>query len=244
MAKQGAGIRLLLGVAMTYFDLGMDILVAKDYYDSGDHGLFAAAVTFLVLPLLVQAFVAKLFGQSWQDVWSCLLGAKPMVDSWRVWRGAPRREGQHFSHNVVMVFTKLAEVAFECFPQGLLLTAAVLSQPLSEFTLLRKLSLASSFLTSGFILASGMLDADQDPHQRKANPFWHGFVPRDGLRKFATLWSAWLFFAAYQASATLVVAAAGVMLGPAAAVGILAFGLAVFLAVQFFRGNWFLFILP
>jgi hypothetical protein len=143
-----------------------------------------------------------------------------------------------------MVFTKLIEVAFECFPQGLLLTAAVLSQPLSEFTLLRKLSLASSFLTSGFTLASGMLDGDQDPQQRRNNPFWFGFVPRDGLGKFATLWSAWLFLAAYQASATLAVAATGVMLGPAAAVGILALGLALFLAVQYFRGNWFLFILP
>ena len=120
----------------------------------------------------------------------------------------------------------------------------MLSQPLSNFTVLRKLSLASSFLTSGFILASGMLDADQDERQRRESPYWHGFVPSGGVGKGAALFSAWLFFAAYQASATLVVAAAGVMLGPAAAGGFLAVGLIVFLAVQYFRGNWFLFVWP
>ena len=104
--------------------------------------------------------------------------------------------------------------------------------------------MASSFFTSGFILASGMLDGDQDEQQRKANPYWFGFVPSDGIRKGSAMWSAWLFFAAYQASATLVVAAAGVMLGPAAACGYLATGLAVFLAVQYARGNWFLHIWP
>ena len=143
-----------------------------------------------------------------------------------------------------MVVTKLIEVGFECFPQGLLLTSAMLSQPLSNFTVLRKVSLASSFLTSGFILASGMLDADQDEQQRRVNPYWFGFIPSGGGGKAAALWSAWFFFAAYQASATLVVAAAGVMLGPAAAGGYLAVGLAVFLAVQYLRGNWFLYVWP
>ncbi len=120
----------------------------------------------------------------------------------------------------------------------------MLSQPLSNFTVLRKVSLASSFLTSGFILASGMLDADQDEQERRENPYWFGFVPSGGGGKAAALWSAWFFFAAYQASATLVVAAAGVMLGPAAAGGYLAVGLALFLAVQYHRGNWFLFVWP
>ena len=129
MAKQGSGLRLAIGVVSSYFDLVMDILIAKDYYDKGQSGLFAFAVVFLVLPLLLQAFVAKVFGQSWGDAGSCMLGIKPLLDSWRVWRGAPPGEGQHYSHNIVMVWTKLIEVGFECFPQGLLLTAAVLSQP-------------------------------------------------------------------------------------------------------------------
>ena len=171
-------------------------------------------------------------------------GAKSLVDSWRVWRGTPPGKGQTFSHKLVMVLTKLIEVGFECFPQGLLLTSVVLNQPLSKSTSVQMVSMASSFLTSGFILASGMLDGDQEEHQREANPHWNGFISSDGVRKGATLLSAWLFFAAYQASATLVVAAAGVMLGPAWAGGYLAAGLIVFFAVQYARGNWFLFLWP
>ena len=244
MAKQGAGGRLLMGVFFTYFDLVLDIQVAKTYLDEGQHGFFAAAVLFIVLPLVVQAFAAKVLGQNWRDAASCMLGIKPLLDSWRVWKGTPAGEGQHFSHNLVMAITKLVEVGFECFPQGLLLTTAVLSQPLSELSDLRALSLASSFFTSGFILASGMLDSDQDEQQRRVNQYWYGFISSDAVRKYAALLSALLFFAAYLASATLVIAATGVALGPAAAGGYLVTGLVAFLAVQYVRGNWFFFIWP
>ena len=70
MAKQGSGLRLLISVGFSYSDLVMDVLVTKGYYDGGQSGLFALAGVFLVLPLLVQAFVAKFCGQSWGDVGS------------------------------------------------------------------------------------------------------------------------------------------------------------------------------
>ena len=112
MARQGAGLRLLFGVALTYGDLVSDVLVAKDFWDRGLHGLFGFAVTFLVIPLLVQAFMSLLLGQRKRDALLCLFGLKPIVDSWRVWRGATDVDGQHFGHNIILMFTKLVEVIF------------------------------------------------------------------------------------------------------------------------------------
>ena len=112
MAQQGAGLRLLFGVALTYCDLVSDVLVAKDFWDRGLHGLFGFAVAFLVVPLLVQAFMSLLLGQRKTDALLCLFGLKPIVDSWRVWRGTSVVDGQHFSNNRILMTTKLTEVVF------------------------------------------------------------------------------------------------------------------------------------
>ena len=48
MAKQGAGIRLLVGVLLTYADLVSDVLVAYDFWARGNTGMFGFVVAFPV----------------------------------------------------------------------------------------------------------------------------------------------------------------------------------------------------
>ena len=112
-----------------------------------------------LLPLLAQVFVSNMNGQGWADAGLCLLGVKPLVDSWRVWKGEAPAKGQLWSNSIVLISTKMCEVIFESFPQGLLQTSAVLSAPLADLSLLRAISLASSFLARCWRTSRALLSA-------------------------------------------------------------------------------------
>ena len=99
---------------------------------------------------------------------------------------------------------KCATIIFENFPQASLLLSTTLRKPLGDFTLVRQLSLLSTFGAAGFVLANASYDVDHDKAMRKSHSTLYGFVPGDSvLRKALVCVSMAIFFASYQCSAVL-----------------------------------------
>ena len=140
---------------------------------------------------------------------------------------------------------KVATVGFENFPQASLLLSTTLSKPFSDFTLVRRLSLLSTFGASGFVLANASYDVDQDKTMRKSNPLLYGFVPGDSVaKKVLVCISMVIFFASYQCSAVLAFTTFGLAHG-ASALGCSFVGIfALYWTIQLCRGCWFIFVSP
>ena len=85
--------RLHLGLFFTYGDLVSDVLVVVLYQSKGWTGFYWASLAFLVVPLLAQAlFTGVGLRQRKRDVGLALCGLKPLVDTYRVLRGAAAHE--------------------------------------------------------------------------------------------------------------------------------------------------------
>ena len=111
MANFGLVGRLLAGLVFTYGDLISDVLVLLLYWEKGWTGFYHAALVFLVVPLLAQVFFTLvLCRQSRSDALLALVGLKPLVDSYRVWRGVAAHEVEGGGH-VVGQETILMQVA-------------------------------------------------------------------------------------------------------------------------------------
>ena len=154
-------------------------------------------------------------------------------------------EGQVCTNEIVYFLMKMATVAFEKFPQASLLLSTTLSKPLGDFTLVRQLSLLSTFGASGFVLANASCDVDHDKAMRKANPLLYGFVPGGSVfKKVLICASMAMFFASYQCSAVLVFTTFGLVHG-AFALGCAVVGVfALYWTIQFCRGCWFIYLAP
>ena len=120
----------------------------------------------------------------------------------------------------------------------------MLRAPIKDISNLQIASLASSFLSAGFILTSGMADFDLDPAMRSLAPTLHGFVPASSVRKTVMLVGALLFFVGYQACVTLAFASFGVVHGGALAVLPFVGMFVLYLLVQWLRDAFFFYICP
>ena len=110
--------------------------------------------------------------------------------------------------------------------------------------LLRHLSLLSTFGASGFALANASYDVDHDKGYRRSSPHLYGFTSTGSiLRNVLIVVSMFVFFASYQFSAVLALTTFGIVRGTL--FGGLLFGVfALYFAIQFFRGQWSIFLAP
>ena len=132
-----------------------------------------------------------------------MLGLRPIIDSYRVWRGhAPVViAGNRWSQETLLMITKVLEAALECFPQLLLQLTCLLSTKNEQRSSIMYFSVVSSLCTVAFALYTGSVDGDRDVHDRKKIPHlvgWSGNAAKmSRCRKIALGLGMMLFFAGY-----------------------------------------------
>ncbi|GMH54626.1 hypothetical protein TrRE_jg11973 [Triparma retinervis] len=107
---------------------------------------------------------------------------KPAIESWRDATRAKPFPKQKVNNEQMLMFSRMTEVVFEAIPQSLLQTLAVL-QYKDQRTSLQFVSLLTSFLTTGFAVASADREIDTSKYRRKSEPLLFGYVPKTDARK-------------------------------------------------------------
>ena len=177
MARWGVGLRLLLGLIMTYSDMITDVMVALHMFSSGLHDIGIVCCVFIVVPWIMQAVFARAFGQSWLSSLVSLIGLKPAYDSYRSWTGAGMDQGQSYHNDGVLAATKIIECVFEGLPQSVIQLLVMLTS--GSVADLQIISFIVSVVSVGFIMADSSCSCDSDPSWRLLTRNWFGYVPME-----------------------------------------------------------------
>ena len=133
-------------LSISYGDLGTDIAVGAQllYSAHPEQGI----VTFSILgfALMMQAVTAFFSRQGPAAIVAGLFGAKPLYDTYHSVAETPRRQGQHFDHDAILVTTHNLEVTFESVPLGLYTAVLVVQASAEERSTVQMLSVLASVL--------------------------------------------------------------------------------------------------
>lgn len=185
LAKFGLVARVFLGLLVTYVDFVSDLLLALEYFHQDRMWLCALTLGFPVALLLVHFFIAVFVDKAPPLEWVlALLGLKPIIDVYRMLSGHKRRDGAKVSVRISYSFCRAAEVCVESLPQAM--TQCIVMLTSDSLTSLQFINLASSFISSGFIVANCDLDLDSEPRSRRIEPKLHGWMGI-GRRKYILL---------------------------------------------------------
>jgi hypothetical protein len=247
-AKSGFYLQLVLGLVFTYTDMALDVHTAWLFLGLGLYGTGWAGIGIIGLSLVVQALGSLLiFKQGWKEALWALVGAKPLRDVVRIITGAPPHtfEGATWSHESILSTTKLLEATFENMPQALLQITSVLLLPAAKRSTSMYLSIASSILLVGLMLATSQIDGDFDPHRRRQIPDlygWAGSRRRPFLKKLALGVGLTLFLAASFSGVVLALAVAAVGAGAGAVASVMTVAFAVYVAMKAWDREFFFFV--
>ena len=105
--------------------------------------------------------------------------------SYRVFQG--RCTGQTLSEPEARqwtdtIFSRITEVITEAIPQAIVQTLVLLLHPFQR-TFLQYFSLFTSFLTTGFVVASSDKEFDTSKLRREQEPVLFGYVPKVGAHR-------------------------------------------------------------
>ncbi|GMH91757.1 hypothetical protein TL16_g12147 [Triparma laevis f. inornata] len=111
-----------------------------------------------------------------------LVGMKPALESFRDATRATPFPTQKMSNDQMLFTSRITEVITEAIPQAVVQTLVLLQYP-DQRTSLQFVSLFTSFLTTGFVVASADKEFDTSKHRRKQDPLLFGYVPKDSAHR-------------------------------------------------------------
>ena len=120
-----------------------------------------------------------------RDVLLVIFQLKPAFDSYRVLFDSQIEEGQFHEHEILLAISRGGETALESFPESVIQTAFLFSSS-NEGSTLNLMSIAFSFLSMGFGLASASIDIDLSPTVRKTSSY-HGYTPLSNFGEFSCI---------------------------------------------------------
>jgi hypothetical protein len=91
LARIGLLARVLVGMLISYGDIISDVVLAVQYVMRNKLMLGALTVLFPCLTLILHALVALANRDSWLEVVLALMGAKPILDTWKMLSGVKQK---------------------------------------------------------------------------------------------------------------------------------------------------------
>ncbi|GMH59753.1 hypothetical protein TL16_g02897 [Triparma laevis f. inornata] len=166
---------------LSYFDIITDILVLVDLIERNSRMALVQGIS-LGVSFLFQSVLSLACGQPIWVVLSGLVGLKPAIESWRDATRAKAFPNQKLGNDYMLIISRMTEVISEAIPQSLVQTLVVLMYP-DQRTTLQFVSLLTSFLTTGFVVASSDREVDKSKYRRKSEPLLFGYVPETNSHK-------------------------------------------------------------
>ena len=151
---KGKADDMYTALSLSYGDLGTDIAVGVQLLN-GAHPV-QGIVTFGILgfAMVIQAAMAFVFGQGPAATVTSLFGGKPLYDTYHLVAEAPKREGQKFDHDAVLVLTHSLEVCWESVPLGLYTAVLLVQASEEERSTVQMLSVLASVLAIAYVRAT------------------------------------------------------------------------------------------
>ena len=182
---------------LSYFDNITDVLVLVDLIAKNNTRMALIQGISLGFSFLGQSILSLNFGQPLWVVLSGLGGMKPAVESWRDATRAKPFPKQKVNNEMILMFSRMTEVVFEAIPQSLVQTLVVIVYK-DQRTSLQFVSLITSFLTTGFVVASADRDLDTSKYRRKNEPLLFGYVPKTKPDYRKQFYASISFFTLYK----------------------------------------------
>ncbi|GMI32435.1 hypothetical protein TeGR_g10150, partial [Tetraparma gracilis] len=225
LSRWGAFLRLVILLAMQYQDIVTDVLVGLQFIEEGRGGDAKASFTILGIAVFCHVLLAYFQHRkkSPKELAMRLLAAlfmlTPLVESYSVWTGAAKAEGELVPPMYILIVTRIIELIIESFPESILQLNIALSDVNSVsnvmiFSILSSVASASAIMTDTSIsFELGVMnkqDRGSDSH-----PFF-GLVPAKKKNLVLLYAGFFIFHAGYMASSLLTLTActmAGVNMG-------------------------------
>ena len=167
---------------LSYFDIITDVLVLVDLAMKGNTRMAVVQGVSLGFSFLCQSIVSLAVGQPIWVVLLGLVGMKPALESYRDATRAKPFPNQTSANDFSLFVSRITEVITEAIPQAIVQTLVLLQYP-DQRTTLQFVSLFTSFLTTGFVVASSDKDSDTSKYRRKNESLLFGYVPKDGAHR-------------------------------------------------------------
>ena len=141
-------------LSISYGDMGTDIAVGVQLVNSARP--VQGIVTFGILgfTLVMQAVAALLFGQGPAAAVASLFGGKPLYDTYHSVTETPRRQGQKFDHEAILMMTHSVEVSLESVPLGVYTAVLLVQASEEERSTVQMLSVLASVLAIAYVRAT------------------------------------------------------------------------------------------
>lgn len=173
-------IALYIGAGLSFFDMGFDLIMIREFTNTGQGGFANATAVTVALSISCQLLVA--YGNNikrgkrvvLREMLYVIMLVKPGVDIFRVVSKQKQAANSAFNPHLEMLATKMIELFAECIPGAIIQVMAFVSGQQSTLAIM---SLASSIFTAAFIAASIAIEKDVDKECRRLSPDVYGFVP-------------------------------------------------------------------
>ena len=143
---KGKADDMYTALSISYGDLGTDIAVGAQLLNSAHPEQGIVTFGILVFALVCQALAAFFFRQGPAAIVAGLFGGKPLYDTYHSVAETPRRQGQPYDNDTMLVMTHSLEVTLESVPLGLYTAVLVVQASAEERSAVQMLSVLASVL--------------------------------------------------------------------------------------------------
>ncbi|GMI28926.1 hypothetical protein TeGR_g10534 [Tetraparma gracilis] len=221
LAMWGAFLRLLLLLALGYQDMVTDVLVAIEYFNTGQLG--AAYASFGILGVAIVFHMLICFGQHRKKplkkqlmyMLASMCFLMPLIESYNVWTGKEQHESDGMAPILVLIATRAIELIVESFPECVLQLQIALSNT-SNLSSIMVFSICSSVAAAAAIMTDTNISYElgrmnKQDRGRDSHPLY-GLVPAD-RRKIGALYIGFFSFHAGYMLTSLVMVTTCTMAG-------------------------------
>ena len=226
-------LRVFGKTLISYADTATDVLVLFEFMAKNRTMAIIQGVS-LGFCMLMQFLVSFVF---LQPIWMGLLGLvgmKPLLEAWRDAVQAKPFPTQKVGNELMLMLSRVIEVAFEAIPQSVIQTVALLLYP-DQRSYLQFISLFASFLTTGFMVATADRDFDTNKTKRQRDPPLYGYAK---INCYPQIASSIICFTCYAAAKIFTLALLIASAPPTYTIGLLAMEYVAILLWRKKYENW------
>jgi hypothetical protein len=186
----GLAMRVGISLVLSYLDLVLDVLVTKQFYDSGLHSFALASALLLSFNMFLQICLSVTQNSrnpkvALTEVVYTVLCIKPALLARRIAQNEQRRAHQLFPPIAEHNYSKNAEVFGKGVPTITLHMLLLLRS--GSPTHLQYASVGVAIAAAAFVVSSTDFALDTDPKNRAFEPEFYGFVPDKGNHRVRML---------------------------------------------------------
>mmetsp|Transcript_17485 Transcript_17485/g.35534 ORF Transcript_17485/g.35534 Transcript_17485/m.35534 type:complete len:615 (-) Transcript_17485:23-1867(-) len=186
MARIGLMVRIAVALILNYEDFTTDILVTKEYKDTGREGYFQVSLYIIVLGISLHCFIAfqnnrkKGFKVRILRFLMSLFMMTPIVDGYNVWTGKEHDNDELFNPDQMLVLSRVIELIFESLPESVLQSYIILNSTSSQVSSLMIFSIFASLAAAAFIMTDSSVSYERNYMVSHLGPYAHpvfGYIP-------------------------------------------------------------------